>query len=1073
MSVARKLTISSFDTAVVARELRNALVNMRLNSITNVSKTLYIFKLHASVSALERLHLSDPTAITRLSKQTVLLEPGFRAHTTVFDWHKAVPPTQFTMRLRSELTNLICLDVSQLCFDRVIVLSFGRYGISERKHLIIELFGKGNLILTDDSFTVLASQTRFEGACPGDSYLDYKTKSTTLLSFADVSRSCTVENFRHILEEASKSKGQAALARTALAKHFFIGGAASAVAMRAAGLSNNAKAKALCADSSLFESLWKTAGSILRAMISAVETVDRTHSFAKGYVYFYPESEIAFDTAVDDDATIKRAVRVAEYHPVRLDELLGDTGIYSPENVETYDSFLISLDTYYSLLSTAKTYQSRVSLVNKVKSKTESMHTENDNRIRALESAATRYRLLGNIVQLKAPLVERLIAILQSRFSTGGLTWSGIAVWLESSDPLVALLESVDCVAKVFTLRIPLTVDDAEALGSGELSELANILSDKVDDMLDRNLEELSDSSTRNTDALVAASDVQADNAVQAVACIDVSLDKTAGTIAEGLFDLARASEAKSARTAQHNVHVLQKATVTAQRDMKQVLESTESGLIALQKYRAPLWFEKYNWFISTDGYLVVSGRDAQSNELLVKRVMTQNDIFVHSEIHGAACTIIKCPKLPSPKTSDAVTRWVPPEQTTSEAGAMTVTHSKAWDQKVTVQAYWVYSDQVSKTAPSGQFLATGSFVIRGKRNFISPQPLALGLTVLWRYDTAATRPVEKWCEAYSGSEKALAQMTVSELPREGKGAKDSLDTGDSSAPPDGGQYMIADSKRHKDKVVTKESANRDAYKAEKKEKQKARQLIIKEQKLRAKIKRLQAEGRHEEADAATNHLCGEDPEEVASLPIEQPRFCTICGAIGHCALGCSLNNDHVRIIDTHLPPAILAAAGFSAAMQDAQQDDAGDTTSQESSRDDYQDSKTANPAERPADASVDSSVQALLLLSQRRPEGEDNPSIVMMIGPYSAIEKYSLKYKIMPGDVTRGKSHRMVQALLLDGKGVELSKYEKECVKQVPEHSVMLHIPGNFVLVGHGMGRINASNSKGSKGNRTDNGRK
>ena len=37
--------------------------------------------------------------------------------------------------------------------------------------------------------------------------------------------------------------------------------------------------------------------------------------------------------------------------------------------------------------------------------------------------------------------------------------------------------------------------------------------------------------------------------------------------------------------------------------------------------------------FISSDGFMVLAGRDAQQNELLVKRYMRPGDIYVHAEI--------------------------------------------------------------------------------------------------------------------------------------------------------------------------------------------------------------------------------------------------------------------------------------------------------------------------------------------------------------------------------------------------------------------------------------------------------
>ena len=55
------------------------------------------------------------------------------------------------------------------------------------------------------------------------------------------------------------------------------------------------------------------------------------------------------------------------------------------------------------------------------------------------------------------------------------------------------------------------------------------------------------------------------------------------------------------------------------------------------------------------------------------------------------------------------------PPKTLNEAGTMAICHSAAWDAKVVTSAWWVNHDQVSKTAPSGEYLTTGSFMIRGQ----------------------------------------------------------------------------------------------------------------------------------------------------------------------------------------------------------------------------------------------------------------------------------------------------------------------------------------------------------------------
>jgi predicted ribosome quality control (RQC) complex YloA/Tae2 family protein len=65
-------------------------------------------------------------------------------------------------------------------------------------------------------------------------------------------------------------------------------------------------------------------------------------------------------------------------------------------------------------------------------------------------------------------------------------------------------------------------------------------------------------------------------------------------------------------------------------------------AVAAVQQLRKPAWFEKFNWFVTSENYLVVSGRDAQQNELLVKRYMRKDDLYVHAELHGASTNIIR-----------------------------------------------------------------------------------------------------------------------------------------------------------------------------------------------------------------------------------------------------------------------------------------------------------------------------------------------------------------------------------------------------------------------------------------------
>ena len=64
---------------------------------------------------------------------------------------------------------------------------------------------------------------------------------------------------------------------------------------------------------------------------------------------------------------------------------------------------------------------------------------------------------------------------------------------------------------------------------------------------------------------------------------------------------------------------------------------------IGMREIRKPVWFEKFHWFVSSGGLLVLAGRDARQNELLVKRYLRASDLYVHADVHGAASLVIRC----------------------------------------------------------------------------------------------------------------------------------------------------------------------------------------------------------------------------------------------------------------------------------------------------------------------------------------------------------------------------------------------------------------------------------------------
>ena len=132
-------------------------------------------------------------------------------------------------------------------------------------------------------------------------------------------------------------------------------------------------------------------------------------------------------------------------------------------------------------------------------------------------------------------------------------------------------------------------------------------------------------------------------------------------------------------------------------------------------------WFERFRWFISSNGNLIIGGKDAKTNDLVVKKYLKEGDRYSHADVQGAPSIIIK--------RKDALGNILDiNEKTLEEACIFASSFSKAWKQFAEAQAYWVLPEQVSKTAQSGEFIPRGAFIIRGKRNYNSCKlELAIG----------------------------------------------------------------------------------------------------------------------------------------------------------------------------------------------------------------------------------------------------------------------------------------------------------------------------------------------------------
>lgn len=184
---------------------------------------------------------------------------------------------------------------------------------------------------------------------------------------------------------------------------------------------------------------------------------------------------------------------------------------------------------------------------------------------------------------------------------------------------------------------------------------------------------------------------------------LDISLDINAN--ADSLYGKGKRAKRKMEGT--------KKAISATEKKMKKAEKmegEREEKSIPLRKF----WFETYRWCFSSEGVLLIGGRDARSNERLVKKYMRDQDLYAHADTKGAPSVVIRDDR--DKEFTDA---------TRIEGCHFSVLNSKAWIARIGSEGgYWVLPDQVSRTPQAGEFLPKGSFMIRGKKNYIGKLPL-------------------------------------------------------------------------------------------------------------------------------------------------------------------------------------------------------------------------------------------------------------------------------------------------------------------------------------------------------------
>jgi predicted ribosome quality control (RQC) complex YloA/Tae2 family protein len=695
-------------------------------------------------------------------KVLLLIESGARIHTTEFERDHGAVPSGFCLKLRKHIRTRRLDNVQQLGNDRVIALTFSGGG-AVVAHLVVEFYAGGNVILTGPDYHILAllrtlrsrdaatttttedqPGTGDQPIIAGDNSLqppnDMKLRSLGVkdrypiegarapdfLTLAVVERGIR-EALDNVPTEATiaacagrsarKKLKAGTEARKALATSMAFGPQVLEHALVRAGLNPNC-------------SLYELRGNdeAVRKVFIGLQEVERMIGFGaepeatvesnekntigkrtqqKGYV-FLKQSEVAGRaTDVFDD-----------FSPFLLAQ-------YRDRCFKEFETFDDAVDTYFANLEMGRAEAAKVKREAAAYKKVDKLTAELKGQVSALEMTQESSEQKALAIESNIVEVDAALKVTQSAIAAA-VDWDDLARMVEeekkNGNPVAQIIHSLHLQRNSITLMLE------DSWGWADADDPDDAVEDVESSDDDDEVGDIDDNGDVPSDSRQRSNRLERSAASRKVLLIDVDLGLSAHANAREYYAMKKTAAMKKEKAVEATDRTIRAASKKAAIEAKKM--EADAAVTSIRARRKPYWFEKFHWMISSENYLIVAGRDAQQNELLVKRYMGPWDAYVHADVHGAASVVVK-----NHKPSGAARYADIPRISLEQAGTFAMCRSSAWDAKVVTSAWWVRASQVSKTPPTGLSLATGSFVIRGKKNFLDPSQLVMGFAFLFKVD--------------------------------------------------------------------------------------------------------------------------------------------------------------------------------------------------------------------------------------------------------------------------------------------------------------------------------------------------
>ena len=641
-------------------------------------------------------------------REQLIIESGFRCHLTSYARTTASAPSAFVARLRKYLKTRRVTSVTQVGTDRIIELQFsdGLY------RLYFEFYAGGNIVLTDGDLKVLALLRNVEEGAEHEQLRVGLQYNLSLRQNYSGIPDLTKDRLRDGLQKAvDRQKGQAATSakqakkqqKDALRKALAVSITECPPllvdhALHIAEFDSTLKPDEVLADDSLLDKLL----SVLQQARHISEDIISTEQI-KGYILAKPNPAVTDDQENgESNASDKSNLLYDDFHPFQPQQFK-----QSDYTFLEFNGFNKCVDEFFSSIEGQKLESKLHDRELHAKKKLDQARKEHESRIGGLQQTQELNFRKAEAILANIHRVEEAIAAVNGLIGQG-MDWGEIARLIEREQGQGnAVAQLIKLPLKLHENTVTLLLEEADQ--------------DEADQEQDEGYETSSVEASSDEEDEPSQAPKKSPPPKVSELSIDIDLGLSAYKNSTEYFEQKKTAKGKEARTVEASEKAMKAHERKVAEDLKKGLKQEKE---VLRPVRRQQWFEKFIYFISSDGYLVLGGKDGPQNEIIYRRYLRKGDVYVHADLKGAVPMIIKN----KPNTPDSP---IPPS-TLSQAGHLSVCTSEAWDSKAVMSAWWVKADQVSKTGHGGEYLPTGLFNITGRKEFLPPAQLVVGLAVMF-----------------------------------------------------------------------------------------------------------------------------------------------------------------------------------------------------------------------------------------------------------------------------------------------------------------------------------------------------